>query len=202
MFKLFRKIFDRGRADGDAPIETNTPLEEILDELLPLDETERARKKRVLREFMRIVARRFPEAPSRCLVTDVETLAHEHVDPYSTLFSQDVDRSCPVDFIWHLSSDYYGVDDLEWQASQILPYFGVSEPWKSDTQGEERNAWNAMHELSLWLAQRGLSLLYIECDDVTAVILESSSMDAARSLAKQVQLVVYDHADYRAQHAE
>lgn len=142
--------------------------------------------KRSLRSFLHIACKNVGEKESRRITASVireltpGTSAAEALN--ASLSSEDGQRKGS----WvAISIDWKAVEEINWQANEILHSLDISEEW---TPAEPRGAGAVekhLYAFGAWLAARGYQLLHIdpECDAYIAFVVHESLLQEALELA-------------------
>ncbi|MCK6404331.1 MAG: hypothetical protein L6Q74_20875 [Sphaerotilus natans subsp. sulfidivorans] len=199
MLKFLGKLLNRHLTMAVEPIDVNVPEEEIIGLLPSTNQVELLRRKKKLQDFLRFATRQLDKNESQRLCRVAKRVLADFEDSFEALSDVLLDTDGQRRGHWVLMQlDWRDREEIVWQVSEILFTFGISERWEHDCGAEFRSTSEALQALSDWLSEKELALLHFETnsDFYCSMIVRTSEVSAAKQLALDAQLTLYDHAEF------
>lgn len=173
--------------------------DEIWEILHPTDKAALSRKKKNLRAFLQLITSHLKKSEAQRLTRIAAKTLDEGDNAFDALAEVITGDDGQKRGQWvFIQIDWKAVDEIAWQASEILSLYGVGEKWTYANDSQYSDAPKALKNISEWLKNRGFSLVHLETegDWYCSFIVKSTDLSTVKENAKTAELKIYDHDEF------
>ena len=194
MLKLLGKLFNKALTSLPEPIEPIV-YDDGLNEITPAAKAELTRRKKNLRAFIKAITPHLNETESQRLA---RVAAKAIDDEFDELYALEEAISCQKTGQWvFINFEWKAVDEIAWQASEILDLYDVKEKWTYANYTDSSETVKALKNLSKWLNSIGFSLVNVQNDgdSYCSFIVKTPSLPQVKELASIAEIKIDEWND-------